>query len=217
MLTDNDAPRHVLLVGLGNPGDKYQKTRHNIGFEIIEALCSKHKFNLHKEAKFESLIASHLVDLVYSTEKKKTTTESKLQFKLTCALPQTFMNNSGRAVTKIMQFYKIKPEDLIVVHDDVSLDTGKLRLAFDRGAGGQHGVEDIMQRLGGSKAFHRLKVGVGPDPGGDERADYVLAKFPGEQAEIVNKILEDSWQHLFSLLTNEPLAQLRSVKMNLSN
>ncbi len=157
-----------LVVGLGNPGKKYSATRHNIGFAVVESILSTRGLSLRKESKFEAEIA--------------------LADQLIFAMPTTFMNNSGRAVQKLMQFYKIASEDILVVHDDVSLDLGKLRFSFDRGAGGQHGVEDIIEKLGGSKKFHRLRIGVGPDPGGEQRADYVLSKFAdGEATKVIEK------------------------------
>jgi PTH1 family peptidyl-tRNA hydrolase len=157
-----------LVVGLGNPGKKYSGTRHNIGFAVLDYLLLAQGVNARKESKFDAEIVLLGANIF--------------------AMPTTFMNNSGRAVQKLMQFYKIASEDILVVHDDVSLDLGKLRFSFDRGAGGQHGVEDIIEKLGGSKSFHRLRIGVGPDPGGEERADYVLSKFAeGEATKVTEK------------------------------
>ena len=96
--------------------------------------------------------------------------------KLIFAKPQSFMNNSGKSIAKIMNFYKLTSKNLLLIHDDVSLDLGKLKLSINRGAGGQHGVEDTIAQIG-SKDFARLKYGVGPDPGGAQRAQYVLSKF----------------------------------------
>jgi len=161
-----------LIVGLGNPGAKYKHTRHNIGFEVIEYLLLAEGVSARKESKMEAELMQ-VAGTIY-------------------AMPSTYMNNSGRAVQKIMQYYKIAAADLLVVHDDVSLDTGKLRFSYDRGAGGQHGVEDIIEKLSGSKAFHRLRIGVGPDPGGDMRADYVLERFPVDQTELVARLVAKS-------------------------
>ncbi len=161
-----------LIIGLGNPGAKYKASRHNIGFEVVEYLLLAEGVSARKETKFEA--------------------ELMLIGQVVYAKPTTYMNNSGRAVQKIMQFYKINSEDLLVVHDDVSIDLGKLRFSYDRGAGGQHGVEDIIEKFGGAKNFHRLRIGVGPDPGGDIRGDYVLERFPADQAEIVSRVISKS-------------------------
>ncbi len=151
---------------------KYDGTRHNIGFVLLDALAKKHQLNFKAEKKFKAEIA--------------------LTKDLILAKPTTFMNHSGDALIKLMQFYKIPLENILIIHDDVSMETGKLRMAFNRGAGGQHGVEDIILKLGDTKAFHRLKFGVGPDPGGDLRAAYVLSKFPETQKELLEKTLGDA-------------------------
>lgn len=165
-----DEVRTKLIVGLGNPGTEYNGTRHNIGFRVLDVLANKLDLKFKKETKLRADVATYITEL---------------GSKVILAKPLTFMNNSGEAVSKLMKFYKIPATNILVVHDDVSMDTGKLRPAFDRGAGGQHGIEDIIEKLGGSKAFHRLKFGVGPDPGGEARADYVLSKFPKKEAELI--------------------------------
>ncbi len=171
-----------LIVGLGNPGTKYDGTRHNIGFAAIDYLLSEHGLKLRKESKFEANCISAEA-AVFS---------EGLEDKLVFACPNTYMNHSGTAVQKLMQFYKITKQDLLVVHDDVSIDLGKLRVSHDRGAGGQHGVEDIIEKFGGAKDFYRLRIGVGPDPGGDIRGDYVLGRFPAESSERVSAVLTKS-------------------------
>ena len=244
-----------LIVGLGNPGAKYEKTRHNIGFELVDDLAFFEGLGenaLKKEAKFESLVASYEKDFDYKINKKvkekkvemianplsqeehdalqekknpehrkeyteqvekvsyekKTVTEEKSQsLKVFLLQPQTYMNDSGRAIQKIMNFYKIEPENLLIIHDDVSLDTGKLRFAFDRGAGGQHGIEDTINRLG-CKNFHRLKFGVGPDPGGDRRADYVLSNFPKKEAELLEETKSQARHMIKAWLLDEDYQQL---------
>ncbi len=205
-----------LLIGLGNPGPDYDWTRHNIGFEAIEAFCKKYNIALKKEKKFEAILAQAELQLDYQIQKKikreqvkETITETKSkQLKILVAMPLTYMNNSGRSIKKILDYYKIENENLMIVHDDVSLDTGKTRFAFNRGAGGQHGIEDTIERLGGVKNFHRLKLGVGPDPGGDKRNKYVVSRFPKVQNEIVEAMILDSIFLLESWLLEEDHQQL---------
>jgi PTH1 family peptidyl-tRNA hydrolase len=119
------------------------------------------------------------------------------------AWPTTFMNNSGEAVVKLLNWFKIKPSDLIVVHDDVALNLGKIRINFNSGAGGHHGVESIIQMLGGEQEFTRLRIGIGPDPGGDIRADYVLKRFAKEEENLVKKIIELSISALETIITKD--------------
>jgi len=103
--------------------------------------------------------------------------------------PTTFMNLSGRAVQAVLRWFKVESEQMMIIHDDVSLPLGRIRLQAGGGAGGQHGIESVIQSLGGSTRFDRLKVGVGPDPGGDVRGDYVLSPFPQSDAELVEKVV----------------------------
>ncbi|MDA0771388.1 MAG: aminoacyl-tRNA hydrolase [Cyanobacteria bacterium] len=203
-----------LIIGLGNPGKNYDKTRHNIGFAILDELAFKRGLSFSKEKKFEADVAMADVIVEYRLKKPKTKSLAEklpdpganaedearlLGCKIIIAKPTTFMNNSGKAVSKLAKFYKIAAEDILVIHDDVSLDTGKLRMAFNRGAGGQHGVEDIMASIG--KNFHRLKAGVGPDPGGESRADYVLSIFPKKEHETIATMLSGSIELIYQWLT----------------
>ncbi len=156
----HESQRMKLIIGLGNPGFEYELTRHNAGFQVLLELGTisgdnwKLVKNLHA-ATIKGKIGRHDVIL---------------------AMPQTYMNLSGNAVLAILQWFKLSSTDMLVVHDDVSINLGRLRLQKGGGAGGQHGIESIIDVLGGSKDFDRLKVGVGPDPGGEVRAAYVLSR-----------------------------------------
>jgi PTH1 family peptidyl-tRNA hydrolase len=162
-----------LLIGLGNPGEKYLKTRHNIGFMFIDYMADGLSLAKPvKEAKLKAKIAKNS--------------------ELIIAKPLTYMNDSGDAVLKISNYYKIAVEDILIIHDDVSLATGSFKFSFNRGAGGQHGIEDSIRKLN-SKAFYRLRLGVGPDPGGDQRASYVLSNFPkAEQSETLPELFRET-------------------------
>jgi PTH1 family peptidyl-tRNA hydrolase len=164
-----------VVVGLGNPGIEYESTRHNVGFEIIDRLSSAFSvgsFKLEKGRYAE-------------TSKGEIGKQTVLLVK-----PVTYMNDSGKAVLAIKQFYKLALQDFLIIHDDVSLPLGKLRLQKNSGAGGQHGVESIIECLGGEKDFDRLKVGIGPDPGGNLRHHYVLQKFSPTERFILDKIID---------------------------
>jgi len=226
-----------LIIGLGNPGDRYHWTRHNIGFEVIDALADLAGIEFKKEKPFSAQLGSGKLTINYKKHQKvkvaltledQPETESQTQNKIIyqkktisqnfsqeveiiLAKPQTFMNQSGTAVQAIKNFFKIPSEDILVIHDDVALETAKLRMAFNRGAGGQHGVEDIIQKLGGDKNFHRLKFGVGPDPGGDLRGDYVLKKFPPEQLDSVKLAINQSLSLILAWLINEDPQQIEII------
>lgn len=209
------------IVGLGNPGSKYQETRHNVGFIVLDILAKKLGITLKEEKKLHSLIGGKAIELNYATLKtikdKALNTKTKLEEKQTLKLklylvkPTTYMNESGSAIQAISNFYKIKAENILIIHDDVSLKTGELKLSFNRGAGGQHGIEDTINKLG-TKAFHRLRFGVGPDPGGDSRADYVLSKFPKSQKNLIEESLNSAAELALRHLTMADLQTIREFK-----
>ena len=175
-----------LIVALGNPGNEYENTRHNIGFAVLDAFGEKYKILGKEEKKLLSWCGKGKIEIE--------------NHEIILAWPTTFMNNSGEAVVKLLHWFKIEPSHLIVVHDDVALNLGKIRINFNSGAGGHHGVESIIQMLGGKQEFTRLRIGVGPDPGGDIRADYVLKKFGKEETNLVEKITELSISALENLI-----------------
>ena len=174
-----------LIVGLGNPGNEYDLTRHNAGFEVLDALgtISGVEWKIAKNlqaAIIKGRIANQDVVL---------------------AKPVTYMNLSGRAIVAILQWFKLTAADLHVVHDDVSLDLGRIRIQSGGGAGGQHGVESTIESLGGNKNFVRLKFGVGPDPGGARRADYVLKRIPESDRDLYGRVITLSRDAMIDVLT----------------
>ncbi|MBI2092662.1 MAG: aminoacyl-tRNA hydrolase [Deltaproteobacteria bacterium] len=160
-----------LLVGLGNPGRKYAKTRHNIGFAIIDAFVEKIGGFKFKED-FDSFFAISEID----------------NEKVCIAKPQTFMNLSGNSVAAIASFYKIAGVDITVVHDDIDMPLGKIKIVKGAGTGGHNGVDSIISNLG-TKDFWRLKVGIGRPPEGFDPADYVLGGFNEDERKLVEKII----------------------------
>ena len=160
-----------LVVGLGNPGSKYEATRHNIGFEAVDRLA-RGGAGAPFSRKFEGLLA-----------------EVEIDFRRALLLkPETFMNLSGRSVRQAMQFYKLDPADLLVICDDLALPLGKLRLRGGGSDGGQKGLRDIAAHLG-TTDFARLRIGIG-DRGPIDAADYVLSRFrPAERATIDDALI----------------------------
>ena len=162
-----------LVVGLGNPGLQYENTRHNAGFIAADKLANELNFEINKN-KFEAQSG-----------------EFKLGDKRILVIkPQTYMNNSGKAVTKTASFYKIPTDRIIVMHDDISLDIGKLRIRRKGSDGGQKGMRDIIE-LFGTDNITRIKIGVGAKPHPNyDLAAWVLSKFPTEAKEDLDKAME---------------------------
>jgi peptidyl-tRNA hydrolase, PTH1 family len=160
-----------VIVGLGNPGGTYQWTRHNIGFQVLDRLAEESNISVgHKRFKTHYGKGSiHSVDVLL-------------------VQPQTFMNLSGLGVKGIMQYYKAGPEDLIVIHDDLDLPFGALRIKRWGGDGGHQGVRSIIDSLG-ENTFLRLKVGIGRPPRGMDPADYVLRLFDERERRHLGEVL----------------------------
>lgn len=156
-----------VVVGLGNPGDRYRRTRHNIGFDVIAEL-SRRGGDPRPRQKFDA----EIFDIQIGSEK----------IALVC--PQTFMNLSGAAIRPLLDFHQLPLSELLVVCDDMNLETGRLRLRTSGSAGGQKGLDDLIRRLG-SNAFARLRVGIGRPPPKMDAADYVLGKFRPHETEIM--------------------------------
>lgn len=176
-----------LIVGLGNPGNKYKNTWHNIGFMAVDKMAlflSAPKFK--KSAKFLAEIA-HTID-------KQTLN------KIIIAKPLTFMNLSGKSVLAIINFYKIKPENIIVLHDDIDLPLGKIRISFDSSAGGHNGIKSIIESIGTQK-FCRIKIGVATDRKNlMDSADYVLSKFSKEETKKIKKQTELATEAMLEII-----------------
>lgn len=147
-----------LIVGLGNPGDKYKDNRHNVGFQMIDAFASKHKVEVSKE-KFNGLF--------YKGED------------YIIAKPMTYMNLSGDFVQAIVTFFKIKLEDILIIYDDMDFEVGKAAMKPKGSAGGQNGMKDIITKLG-TDSVQRIKVGIGRPKAGQIASDYVLGNFSKE-------------------------------------
>lgn len=160
-----------LIAGLGNPGSGYENTRHNVGFMVIDALAGRFGMQV-KRKKFNALIEE------VSAENTR----------LLLLKPQEYMNRSGHAIATASGFYKLTPADLLVVTDDMALETGRLRLRAQGSAGGHNGLKDIILKLG-TDQFSRLRVGIG-DSGPMDAADYVLSRFSSEERDIVDKAVQ---------------------------
>lgn len=159
-----------IIVGLGNPTREYENTRHNIGFDTIDAIANKYDIAV-LEKKHKALIGKGFID----------------GKKVILAKPLTYMNLSGESVRELVDYYKIEEtEELIVIFDDISLDVGQLRIRKKGSAGGHNGVKNIIKQLG-HDTFMRIKIGVGEKPKGYDLADYVLGHFSEKERKIMDE------------------------------
>jgi PTH1 family peptidyl-tRNA hydrolase len=161
-----------VIVGLGNPGKKYENTRHNAGFLAIDAIADKYGISI-SEKKHKALCGAGVIE----------------GNKVLLVKPQTFMNLSGESVRSVMDFYKIDPEeDMLVIYDDISLAPGNIRIRKKGSAGGHNGIKSIIAHAG-TQNFMRIKVGVGEKPSGWDLADYVLGHFSEEDNTKLKEIM----------------------------
>lgn len=156
-----------LIIGLGNPGKPYENTRHNIGFDVIDALAKEWNAPLN-QSKFNGMYA----------------TVHRPEGKVILLKPLTYMNLSGECVRPLMDYFDIDVEDIVVIYDDLDLETGKLRLRAKGSAGGHNGIKSLIQHLS-TQEFNRIRVGVDRPPAGMKVADYVLSKFSKEDQPVV--------------------------------
>ena len=160
-----------LVVGLGNPGKEYERTRHNAGFWLVERFASANGIVLRKDNKFQALVGRHEPSGAW------------------LLMPQSFMNASGRAVQMLAGFFKIKPEEILVVHDELDFAPGTAKIKQGGGIAGHNGLKDISQRLA-THDYWRLRLGVGKPPAGMEGADYVLQRPPAEERAAIDAAIE---------------------------
>ena len=160
-----------LIVGLGNPGGEYKNTRHNVGFIFLNSFLSKESLSLDKK-KFKG----HYIE--YSVNGNKAILLE----------PQTYMNLSGDSIIEFARYYKIDNEDILIIHDDLDLEVGKIRIRSKGSSGGHNGLKSIIARLG-NENFKRVRIGIGKDSN-IPVVDYVLGKFSNEDMEILNKKMD---------------------------
>jgi PTH1 family peptidyl-tRNA hydrolase len=174
-----------MIVGLGNPGTKYQQTKHNVGFMIVDRLAEKHQTTFKKNT-FEAEVAEFFVN----------------GEKIILVKPQTFMNESGRSVGPLMTYFGIYPEELIVVYDDLDLAVGKLRLRQKGSAGGHNGMKSIISHLG-TNVFDRVKVGIGRPEGKQTVVNHVLSGFSKENQPLIEESMDRAVQALETVIEGQ--------------
>ena len=187
-LSRDNAPGGVgwLIAGLGNPGPKYDLTRHNAGFMVVDALAERFGCDMRR-AKFKGLYG-----------KCKIAGEDAVLLK-----PSTFMNLSGQSVTEAMNFFHIPPERVLLVFDDISLDVGRMRIRLKGSDGGHNGVKNIIY-LSGSDRFPRVKIGVGHKPEGWDLANWVLSRFSGDEQKLLDAVAKNAGDAVELILSGQP-------------
>jgi peptidyl-tRNA hydrolase, PTH1 family len=173
-----------LIVGLGNPGLRYARTRHNAGFDTVDIIAARQGW-------------------AWSPQRGRTQVAGGTigGEKIVLAKPQTYMNDSGVAVAELVRFYKLDPQDLLVICDDLDLPLGKVRVRPSGSAGGQHGMESIIRHLG-SNAFARIRIGIGrPERGRDENIDFLLSVPKGDERIALDEAIQRAADAALSWLT----------------
>lgn len=171
-----------LIVGLGNPGAKYEHTRHNMGVDLLYMLADKHGISMSPDSKYSGIlgkgsIAGHEVRLLY---------------------PTTFMNESGRAVGSLCSFFRIQPEQILVLHDDLDLQPGSVRLKFGGGLAGHNGLKSISAHLAGSQNYYRLRIGIGKGP---DTYSWVLGRPSPTDRSLIEEALDAALLHIPDIFT----------------
>jgi len=173
-----------LVVGLGNPGPKYEHTRHNVGFRVVDVLADRLRVSFGRE---------HDAQVGWGQYKNR---------RLGLAKPLTFMNRSGDAVAPLCHHNELDPADLIVVVDDLALPVGTIRLRPKGSSGGHNGLEHVAERLGTTR-FPRLRVGIGDDFGPGEQVDYVLSPFPPEQQPAADEAIDEAAEAILTTVRED--------------
>jgi PTH1 family peptidyl-tRNA hydrolase len=180
-----------LVVGLGNPGKEYERTRHNAGFWLVERYASANGLALRKDPKFKALVGRKDAGAWF-------------------LLPQSFMNLSGQPVQMLAGFFKIRPEEILVVHDELDFAPGVARIKQGGGIAGHNGLKDISQRLA-SHDYWRLRIGVGKPPPGTEGGDFVLHKPSAEEKALIDQAIDRSLQVLPEMLKGDMQAAIQKL------
>lgn len=184
-----------LIVGLGNPGNEYKNTRHNIGFEVLDFIANKNGLQFRKDRKLNAMS----VDMIVNGEK------------VLLIKPLSYMNLSGTVVFRYVNFYNLSSTDVLVIQDDLDMEFGKTRILFDSSSGGHNGIKNIIEMLG-TKEFTRLKIGISKDKNIDTK-DYVLGKFNEEE----RRSLDNLYGKLESIVDDFVLWDMDKLKQKYNN
>ncbi len=173
-----------IIAGLGNPTKEYDKTRHNVGFEVIDVLADRYRIDV-SEKKHKALCGKGVIE----------------GQKVILVKPQTFMNLSGESLRAVVDYYKVTSQEVIVIYDDISLEPGQLRIRLKGSAGGHNGMKNIIAHLG-TQEFPRIKVGIGAKPPRMDLADYVLSRFIKEEQPMMEDAFREAAQAAVMMMTD---------------
>ena len=185
----------ILLVGLGNPGKGYADNRHNYGFMAVDEIIRRHSFSAEK-IRFQGLVSEGRIG-----------TEKVLTLK-----PTTYMNESGRAVGEASRFYKIPPEDIIVLHDELDLPMGKIRVKTGGGHGGNNGIRSIAAHIGAD--FQRVRMGIGHPGEKSKVSGHVLKDFSKADREIANRIIDSVSRHIAMMVDGDAAGFMNKIALD---
>ena len=189
----------LIIAGLGNPGKEYENTRHNAGFMVMDALAEKIGADI-SEKKHKALCGKGVIG----------------GEKVILMKPQTYMNSSGESIRAAADYYKVDPEDILVVYDDISLAPGQIRIRKKGSAGGHNGIKNIIANLGTDR-FMRVKVGVGEKPKNWDLADYVLSPFTKDERPLVNLAIEHAAKAIEQMLNGDVDAAMNEYNRKSAN
>lgn len=173
-----------LVVGLGNPGEEYKKTRHNMGFNAIDMLCEKYGIEIKKE-KFQGKYECSTIE----------------QEKVILLKPQTYMNLSGESIRQFVNFYKIEPDKIIIIYDDMDINPGTIKIRKKGSAGGHNGMKSIIQNLG-TEEFPRIRIGIGRPTKEEDQINYVIGQISNEEQEKLKIGVEKAQEAVIEILKN---------------
>lgn len=176
-----------LIVGLGNPGQQYESTRHNAGVWFLEQISRKFNAPLNQDSKYKGLVARATIH----------GEDVRLLF------PTDFMNNSGKSVAALANFFKIKPEEILVAHDELDIPPGTIKLKQGGGHGGHNGLRDIISCLGNNKNFYRLRIGIGHPGSADKVTSFVLGKAPSSEQGLIEQSIDAAVTELEKIVSGD--------------
>lgn len=191
-----------LIIGLGNPGEEYENTKHNIGREIVKN-CAK-KCDVDGNPRTKRAKRSSYDGFDFDKKSNALVAQAKIEKeKIVFALPETFMNKSGLAVSALAKFYKIKPEQIFVINDDIDLPIGKIKISFARSSAGHKGVEHIIKNLK-TNEFYRLRIGIGQKKKTKQAMEIVLKKFSAKEADEIKKVIKKTCDAIICAISESP-------------
>ncbi len=173
-----------LIVGLGNPEPEYSKTRHNMGFDVINKLSNKYEINVNK-SKWKGLVGTGIIE----------------NEKVILLKPQTFMNLSGESIREVMDFYNLENKDIIIIYDDMDIEKGEIKVRKTGGPGSHNGMKSVIENLPNNR-FKRVRVGIGKPENKSDMINYVIGKVSDEEQEILDKGTEKAKEAVIEIVKN---------------